>query len=305
MGFPGVVFEGLNLEWWKIFHFDLRGTTFRRVSLNGAYLSSCQCDDATFDTVDLGGTMLVYSSFKRCSFENCILTQADLTQADLTEARLKRCDLIKVHLVETVLKDSRIEDCSIYGAAVWNVDTTGSVQNNLRITSREGPLITVDDLETAQFLHLLIANKKLRRVIDSLTSKVVLLLGRFTQERKEVLDAVRSTLREMNLIPVMFDFEKPQTRDTLETVTLLARLARFVFADLTDPRCIPQELTAIVRDLPSVPVIPVLQSGAKPWGMWDSISRYSWVLPVSIYSRQEDLLNSLPGLLQQADELRH
>ena len=45
--------------------------------------------------------------------------------------------------------------------------------------------VTVDDLEVAQFVYLLLHNEKVRRVIDTITSKVVLILGRFSiPERK-------------------------------------------------------------------------------------------------------------------------
>jgi hypothetical protein len=49
-------------------------------------------------------------------------------------------------------------------------------------------------------------------VIDTITSKVVLILGRFTPERKSVLDAIRDQLRKRNYLPVLFDFEKPSNR---------------------------------------------------------------------------------------------
>jgi hypothetical protein len=41
----------------------------------------------------------------------------------------------------------------------------------------ETPKITTDDIEIAQFLYLLIHNEKLRKVIDTITSKVVLILA--------------------------------------------------------------------------------------------------------------------------------
>ena len=61
-------------------------------------------------------------------------------------------------------------------------------------------------------------NKKIREVIDTITSKLVLILGRFTPERKAILDALRDTLRERNYLPVVFDFDKPASRDLTETV---------------------------------------------------------------------------------------
>src|SRR6516165_1778732 len=37
--------------------------------------------------------------------------------------------------------------------------------------------------------------------------------------------------RQRKYLPILFDFEKPKSRNTDETITLLARMARFVVAD--------------------------------------------------------------------------
>ena len=87
----------------------------------------------------------------------------------------------------------------------------GTKQRNLVITDQDEPEITTDDLEVAQFLYLMLHNDKLRRVIDTITSKVVLILGRFSTERKQVLDALRDELRKRDYVPVLFDFEKPRS----------------------------------------------------------------------------------------------
>jgi hypothetical protein len=96
-------------------------------------------------------------------------------------------------------------------------------------------------------------NQKVRDVIDTLTSKAVLILGRFTDERKAVLDALREELRMRDYLPILFDFEKPRSRDTDETITLLARMARFVIADISDAKAVLQELRAIVPDVSRCP----------------------------------------------------
>ena len=161
------------------------------------------------------------------------------------------------------------------------------------ITPYNEPVITVDNLEVAQFIYLLLHNEKIRGVIDTITSKAVLILGRFTPERKTVLDAIREELRKYDYVPIVFDFDKPASRDTHETITMLARMARFVIADITEAKSIPQELVSIVETLPSVPVKPILQHGCEPWGMYDHIKNYPWVLKLHRYRNLDDLIPSL------------
>ena len=153
--------------------------------------------------------------------------------------------------------------------------------------------ITVDNIEVAQFIYLMLNNQKVREVIDTITSKVVLILGRFTDERKAVLDALREELRKRDYLPILFDSDVPATRDITETVSLLARMARFVVADITDAKSIPQELAVIVPDLPSVPVQPLLLEGSAEYGMFEHFKRYPWVLETYRYPSSKHLIAGL------------
>ena len=74
-------------------------------------------------------------------------------------------------------------------------------------------------------------------------------------------------LRKHNYLPILFDFNVPATRDITETVSLLAGMARFIIADLTDPSSIPKELEAIVPGL-AVPVQPLLEGASRPYAMF-------------------------------------
>ena len=120
----------------------------------------------------------------------------------------------------------------------------------------------------------------------------MLILGRFTDERKAVLDALREELRKRDYLPILFDFDVPATRDITETVSLLARMARFIIADLTDPSSIPKELEAIVPHL-AVPVQPLLEGSSRPYAMFKDYWKYDWVLPVYRYEGLEPLLATL------------
>jgi len=164
-------------------------------------------------------------------------------------------------------------------------------QQDLIITRWNQPEITVDNIEVAQFIYLLF--QKIRHVIDTITSKVVLILGRFTDERKAVLDALRDELRKRDYLPVLFDFDKPTSRTTDETVTLLARMARFVIADISDAKSVLQELRAIVPELPSVPVQPVIVATQEEPGMFDFYQGRPSFLPVHRYGTPVQLVADL------------
>ena len=138
--------------------------------------------------------------------------------------------------MNTNLTGADLTGCSVYGVSAWGLKLEKTKQQNLVITPKNEPEITVDNIEVAQFIYLMLHNEKIRDVIDTITSKAVLILGRFTDERKAVLDALREELRKRNYLPILFDFEKPRSRDTDETITLLARMAKFVIADITDAK---------------------------------------------------------------------
>jgi hypothetical protein len=139
----------------------------------------------------------------------------------------------------------------------------------------------------------MLQNEKIRRVIDTITDKAVLILGRFTEERKKVLDALREELRKRNYLPILFDFEKPGSLSRDETITLLARMARFVIADISDAKSVLQELRGIVPDLPSVPVQPIILATQEEPGMFDFFRRYPWFLPAHRYETPAQLLANL------------
>src|SRR5215471_13011491 len=179
-----------------------------------------------------------------------------------------------MNLIEAKLDGANLTKCLIYGVSAWDITLENTTQTDLIITRPWQPAITVDNLEVAQFIYLLLNNPRVRDVIDTITSKVVLILGRFTDERKAALDALREELRKRDYLPILFDFNVPASRDITETISLLARMALFVVADITDARSIPQEFAAIVPDLPSVPVQPLLLEGTAEYGMFEHFKRY-------------------------------
>jgi hypothetical protein len=216
-----------------------------------------------------------------------------LSWADLIGANLSGANLQMAVLIETNLEKADLTNSLIYGVSTWGLKLEGTTQSNLIITPPYEPTITVDNLEVAQFIYLLLNNEKIRDMIDTITTKVVLILGRFTDERKAVLDAIRDELRKRDYLPVVFDFEKPASRSIRETVSTLAHMSRFIIADISDPKSIPQEFELIVPTLTSVPVRPIIVQGQREWGMFEGFRPYQWVLPVYEYKDIPQLLASL------------
>src|SRR5262249_41905149 len=257
-----------------------------------------------------GGADLIETDLSNADLSAAKLSDADLNagnliKANLSHAKLSGADLQGASLVDADLADADLTGCHIYGVSVWGLKLDSRTkQQNLIITYENEPAITVDNIEVAQFIYLMLNNEKVRDVIDTITSKVVLILGRFTQERKPVLEALREELRQRKYLPILFDFEKPRSRTTDETVTLLARMARFVVADISDAKSVLQELRAIVPDLPSVPVQPIILAMQEEPGMFDFYRNFRSFLNVHRYASQEQLIADLGEKVIRPAELK-
>jgi uncharacterized protein YjbI with pentapeptide repeats len=276
----------------------LHGSDFRHADLRRTILTRAECYAVTFDFANMEGVMMEDSRVFRSTFSHCMLSGGTFNSsafantafghADLSNAFLKYCTVIGCDF-----SDANLSGSHVYGVSVWDSILNTAKQVDLLITHESNAPIQVDNLEVAQFLYLFLNNERVRHVIDTITSKVVLILGRFTPERRCVLEAIREELRKRDYLPVLFDFEKPANRDITETVSTLAHMARFVIADITDAKSIPQELMAIVPALPSVPVQPLLLASEREYGMFEHFKRYPWVLEPYMYEDQDRLLAAI------------
>jgi hypothetical protein len=258
------------------------------VNLSEAKLIDAKLAGVNFTAANLSRADLTGADLRGAKLQLAELTDAKLTGADMTDA-----DLTRARILSSSLENAVLVGCRIYGVAAWDVRLEGARQSNLVITPAGETSVTVDDIELGQFIYLLLYNPNVRRMIDTITSRVVLLLGRFSAERKPALDGLRRALRQHGYSPVLFDFEKPSSRDLTETISTLAHMARFVIADITEARSIPQELAMIVPGLPSVPVQPLLLRGEQEYAMFEHYLRYPWVLPIYEYDNVAGLLESI------------
>jgi uncharacterized protein YjbI with pentapeptide repeats len=307
--------------------FDADSANFRRASFHKADLTGAW----------LGHSDLTNANLRDAIFVESVLYDSKLSGANLTSANLTNADLRQCTLVGTTITDCILQGNSVYGISAWDIEGTPADQTNLLIFNRSpdsdiemqrqtakwekftrqpypsnrlaivetfdstwSAPIRVDNLEVAQFVFLLLKRKNLRNIIETITSKTVLILGRFTSDRKVVLNAIAQELRKYELIPIIFDFEGAKTRDFTETIKVLAGMSLFVIADITNPKSAPLELGATVPNY-QIPFLPIIQEGEKPFSMFNDLMKYDWVLEPLTYSSLDDLLRVFkPAIIDEA-----
>lgn len=272
--FPGLRLDGYDFSYANLTQANLQGASLQRANFHQAILARA----------DLSGAHLDGANFCR----------TDLYETIFRKARLTGANLQGVQLTATDLRGADLSGCTVYGISAWGLKVDGAKSTNLRVTPIDEATVTVDSLEVAQFVYLLLHNEKIRDVIDTVGRKGVLLLGRFTDDRVAVLERLRDELRKRGFLPIIFNFDKPETKDFTETVRLLAGLSHFVIADITCPKSAPAELQATVPDC-MVPFIPIIQKGEEPFAMLrDLWLKYpAWVLETIRYSTLDRLIEVL------------
>jgi hypothetical protein len=307
------VLDSIDLTYANLEYANLSGASLIAAQLNRANFFGANLSEADLREAELVEAYLPFSNLNRADLSRACLSDAELHKADLREANLSEAiliganlksanlsganlngaDLSRSTLVETDLTIANLTDCKIYGISAWNIQIEGAKQDSLIITPEDEPTIKVDNLEVAQFIYLLLNHKKLRNVLNAVTERGVLILGRFGGDGLGVLQAIAARLREENYLPIIFDFERPQDRNYTETVKTLAGLARFVIADLSGPS-VPQELYATVPHF-KIPFVPIIEASRKPYSMAVDILEYPWVVrPPVTFATIEELLEQLP-----------
>jgi len=266
--------------------------------------------DADLMNLDLRGANLSNAGMWGVTLIGSDLSDAILDNSDLEHASLARCRMIR-----TSVNGTKLHGAWVYGAAIWDIKGKPASEDWLGVTpdgshyfEPDAVQLRVDGLSLAQFMYTMAASARqttndaaLGKLLDAFSKSNVLLLGRFTEERKVVLDAIRNALlTSRTLFPVVFDFKRPTARDLTETVMFLATSSRLIVADLTDPSSVPHELASIVPTLPSIPVIPLIARESGAYAMFEHLQRYPWVMPIHTYGSVDDVLSALPALVDLA-----
>lgn len=288
-------FEHANLRKANLFDATAYKANFERAKLQKANLHRAKLEEANFKFADLSRANLSNALLSGADFTHSNLRGADLTDANLPGAIFNRADLrgaklIRASLERATFRGADFSGAYIYGASIWNVNIDKTTkQKGLILTPKDESAVLVDDIEVAQFIYLLINRQKLRNVIDTVTRRGVLILGRFNDGGIELLQIIADWLCQPengSYLPLLFDFPRPETKTYTETIRTLASLARFVIVDLSGPS-VPQEITATV-DLHEIPFVPILERKRRDWSMFKDFLVKERVLdPVRFTDAQE------------------
>jgi len=293
---------------------DLAGINLNGADLTGAFLIRANLSGATLHQACLKGANLGQASLFRASLKSAVLCQASFFKADLSEADLSESNLEGANLQEAVLERTNLrsanaananlcfatllranldhavlDNCAVYGTSLWDVSLAESRQRDLDIMPAQEPVLSVDSLQTAQLVGMLLHHERARYDVFSITLNTVLVIGRFPPDRKPILEAVKEALRRGDYSPLVLDFHLPGSGDKNEIVKTLGRMSRFVVADLTDDRRIAQTLDAVVHFLPSIPIQPVAEEGREAGVVDSHYFKYRWVLPFWRFKDRADL----------------
>jgi len=173
---------------------NLSGANLRKANLNEANLIGANLSEANLTQARLIRANLLLTNLERANVMGAMLLMTTFSAANLSGANLSGADLSFATLAYSNLTLADLTDCRIHGVSAWGLKLEGAQQQNLVITRADEPEITVDNIEVAQFIYLMLHNQKIRDVIDTITSKAVLILGRFefTRPRGSVPSAGRS-----------------------------------------------------------------------------------------------------------------
>jgi uncharacterized protein YjbI with pentapeptide repeats len=293
---------------------DLAAANLNGADLSGAFLIRANLSGASLLGACLKGANLGQASLFRAKLARAVLSQASLFKADLSEADLSEADLEGANLQEAVLERTNLrganaananlcfatllrtnlenavlDNCAVYGTSLWDVNLTESRQRDLDIMPAQQPVLSVDSLQTAQLVGMLLHHEKARYEVYSITLNTVLVIGRFPPERKPVLAAIKEALRRGDYSPLVLDFHLPGSGDKNEIVKTLGRMSRFVIADLSDDKRIAETLDAVVHFLPAIPIQPIGQAPGEQDPASSHYRKYRWVLPFWRFKDPDDL----------------
>jgi hypothetical protein len=179
---------------------------------------------------------------------------------------------------------------------------------DLTVTSHSDPAVVVDNLEVAEFVSQMLEYTRVRNALDAISTKFVLILGRFTKDRKAILATIRDQVRKSDLLPITVECTR-QTRAALPgAVELFSRMSQFILVDFTEPDGVPDELTTLVAGHLKTPIQPIHAPEPLGYRMFAEKQAHPSVMDPFVYENRDHLLEAIESVFlaveEKAKELR-
>jgi hypothetical protein len=121
----------------------------------------------------------------------------------------------------------------------------------------------------------------------------VLIVGRFRRDRRKLLEAIRTELRQRDYLPMFLDLESPAEANLKEMLDVLIGLSRFIIADLSGARDYPAEMELMAPAALEAPVQLLVSHENSGNGPLNAFSARPPFLEPFTYANHDELLSSL------------
>lgn len=187
------------------------------------------------------------------------------------------------------------ERCTIEGLGVWKASGTPRREEQLRADASDFGMLALNDLKIGPALFEVVRNDALPRLFELLSSKLVLILGRFAPAAsKERLERLRAEIGRRGYIAVVVDWELQGRFNATTIVSAISMCSRFIVADVTDARTVIAEVREALAQRP-VAIQPLLLFGSPEPAFlrWARTDKYQQLLPTITYRDINDLIAKL------------
>jgi len=286
---------------------DFSGMTLDGISIHTAFAEGLKIENAIIENCHFEEGDFSRASFRGTRFRNTRFNKTIFTGAGFRNTTFINCNLNRVNLTGADFRVREISKTVVYGVSAWDLRTCDQSRQSRLVIEKTHDLYSdlieqekipwmVDDIELAQFIHYLSNHRKIRDTLNILNDRGVLLLGRFHNGGLTRLDRISQWFRHHGYLPMIFDFERPDSLSFTETIITMAGLSKFVIADLSGPS-VPAELQGIFNILNK----PLLVFG-NPYALLPDLEDNTTV--ITIETDDTNLLEKLAEALPQL-ESRH
>jgi uncharacterized protein YjbI with pentapeptide repeats len=296
--------HGANLAGTMLIGSTLRRTGFQSVRLHQVDMTASDMEESNLFEAqlhhsrllgvnlrksNLTGAEFLYTELSRSNLSESNCYSALFDQANLRGANLRGASLEKAHFIESNLEEADLSECKVYNLSAWNLKLPGAIEKELVISNGPNPVVVLDTLELSRRISRTLYYSELQEGIEQPSFPVVLILGKFFDMRKKILEGMKEQLRRRHYIPVSLESSVSAPR-MKEFLLKLARYSLFMIVDLTGAGDLFRMLVSSAPEL-QLPVQIIEESLSKDPDLFQETRIFPMILPVYRYEGRESLLN--------------